>query len=177
MSDIPPWTVRSPRGVLMRGISRSRTRGARVTAEEHITYELDGKVALIGTNRPEKRNALTEDMHAEHGRFAERAGQEAKAAVAFGVGAHFYAGLDQAEFMKELHDGRGRRPALGRHIPHVAFDHIARGRIPLHHGAERCGGRSGAGGGSVGAQSTDSTDRGSAPRAIPVPATWASRPR
>ncbi|WP_460062492.1 crotonase/enoyl-CoA hydratase family protein [Streptomyces sp. YKOK-I1] len=100
-------------------------------AEEHITYELDGNVALIGINRPEKRNALTEGMHAELGRLAERAGQEAKAAVVFGVGAHFSAGLDLAELMKELHSGRGPQPALGRHIPHVAFDHIARGRIPF----------------------------------------------
>jgi (methylthio)acryloyl-CoA hydratase len=100
--------------------------------EEHFTYELDGDVALIGINRPEKRNALTEPMLTELGRLAERAGTEARAAVLFGVGSHFSAGLDLAELVQQLNDGREPgRPTLGRHIPHVALDHIARGRIPV----------------------------------------------
>jgi enoyl-CoA hydratase/carnithine racemase len=100
-------------------------------SEEHFIYEIDGDVALIGINRPEKRNALAETMMAELGRLAERAGQEAKAAVVFGVGAHFSAGLDLAELARQLEEGREPQPALGRHIPHVAFDNITRGRIPV----------------------------------------------
>ncbi|BBC30937.1 hypothetical protein SGFS_022310 [Streptomyces graminofaciens] len=101
-------------------------------SEEHFTYELDNHIALIGINRPDKRNALTEAMHTELGRLAERAGQEAKAAVIFGVGPHFSAGLDLAELVQQLKGGgEPGRPALGRHTPHVAFDHIARGRIPF----------------------------------------------
>ncbi|MEV4241363.1 crotonase/enoyl-CoA hydratase family protein [Nocardia sp. NPDC049737] len=99
--------------------------------ENQLTYELDGDVGLIGINRPEKRNALHDQMFVELGRLIEEAGQHAKAAVIFGVGPDFSAGLDLAETLRRLTDGDMRRRWVGAHAPHIAFDKIARGRIPV----------------------------------------------
>ena len=94
-----------------------------------FVYELDGDVALIGINRPGKRNALNARMFAELGDLAERAGREARAAVIHGVGPHFSAGLDLAETAQQLENGD--QPRVGPHTPHVAFDKVARGRVPF----------------------------------------------
>ncbi|HKS50230.1 MAG TPA: crotonase/enoyl-CoA hydratase family protein [Amycolatopsis sp.] len=99
--------------------------------ENQFTYELDGDVALIGINRPEKRNALHDRMFAELGRLVEKGGDDAKAAVIFGAGADFSAGLDLAETARRLLEGDIERTRVGPHAPHVAFDKIARGRIPV----------------------------------------------
>ncbi|HJT93968.1 MAG TPA: crotonase/enoyl-CoA hydratase family protein [Mycobacterium sp.] len=96
-----------------------------------LTYDIDDKIALIGINRPGKRNAMTDDMFAELGDLAERASEESSAAVIFGFGDHFCAGLDLADVMHKMSDGDLARPVIGRHVPHVAFDKIARGTIPF----------------------------------------------
>ena len=61
--------------------------------EELLTYAVEDEIALIGLDRPKKRNAindaLVETLHAA----VKRAGGEAKAAVLFGHGEHFSAGL------------------------------------------------------------------------------------
>ncbi|MCL2581059.1 MAG: crotonase/enoyl-CoA hydratase family protein [Streptosporangiales bacterium] len=99
---------------------------------DQVTYELDGDIALIGINRPGKRNAMSETLMAEIGDLAEQAGQEARAGVLFGNGPHFSAGLDLADLAQRLKANGGRRaPYMGKHAPHVAFDKIARGRIPF----------------------------------------------
>jgi (methylthio)acryloyl-CoA hydratase len=100
-------------------------------SEQYLTYEIDGDVAMIGINRPEKRNALAESMIVGLGKLAERAGREARAAVIYGVGSHFSAGLDLAELAEQLRDGEGPLPSVGRHLPHIAFTHICRGPIPV----------------------------------------------
>jgi (methylthio)acryloyl-CoA hydratase len=101
-------------------------------AEDWTSYELDGDIALIGINRPEKRNALREEMMADLGRLAERAGEEARAIVLFGTGPHFSAGLDLAALAGTLAANGGRRPPrIGPRVPHIAFDHFARGRVPV----------------------------------------------
>ena len=99
---------------------------------DQVTYELDGDIALIGINRPEKRNAMSETLMGEIGELAERAGAEARAGVLFGAGPHFSAGLDLADLARRLEATGGRRPShMGTHVPHAAFDKIARGRIPF----------------------------------------------
>jgi (methylthio)acryloyl-CoA hydratase len=98
---------------------------------DQITYDLDGDVALIGINRPSKRNAMHDEMFTELGVLADRAAAEARAAVIFGVGPHFCAGLDLADVMRRVTSGVAREPLVGRHAPHVAFDKIARGTIPF----------------------------------------------
>jgi enoyl-CoA hydratase/carnithine racemase len=95
--------------------------------QRYVTYELDAAVALIGLDRPAKRNALSDAMIEELRAAVLRAGDEAKAAVIFGHGDHFSSGLDLAEHAE-------RSPIEGIHHSrkwHGIFDHIERGAIPF----------------------------------------------
>jgi enoyl-CoA hydratase/carnithine racemase len=96
-----------------------------------ITYELKGNVALIGLNRPEKRNALSDGLIAELRAAVVRAGEEADAGLLFGHGPNFSAGLDLAEYANRV-DPKTVRPRKRQANPwHVTFDLIARGTIPF----------------------------------------------
>lgn len=66
-----------------------------------ITYELVDTVAQIGLNRPGKRNAMNDRCVEELAEAIARAEREAKAAVLFGHGEHFCAGLDLAEHVEK----------------------------------------------------------------------------
>jgi enoyl-CoA hydratase/carnithine racemase len=95
--------------------------------QRYVTYELEAAVALIGLDRPAKRNALSDAMVEELRVAVLRAGDEAKAAVIFGHGDHFSSGLDLAEHAE-------RSPIEGIHHSrkwHGIFDHIERGAIPF----------------------------------------------
>ena len=91
-----------------------------------LTYELDGAVALIGLNRPQKRNAIDDALVEALRLGVARAGAEAKTGVIFGHGEHFSAGLDLSEHVH-------RTPVEGVHHSrkwHGIFDAIERGAIP-----------------------------------------------
>lgn len=93
-----------------------------------VTYELDGPIALVGLNRPEKRNAMNDEVILALKAAVERAGEEADVGILFAHGAHFSAGLDLAEALE-----RSTRPLPRKrksHLWHTAFDRIARGPIP-----------------------------------------------
>jgi enoyl-CoA hydratase/carnithine racemase len=93
----------------------------------NITYQLDGAVALIGLDRPAKRNALSDAMVEALRSSVLRAEDEAKVGIIFGHGDHFSAGLDLAEHVE-------RTPIEGIHHSrkwHEIFDHIERGAIPF----------------------------------------------
>jgi enoyl-CoA hydratase/carnithine racemase len=104
-----------------------------------LTFELDGTIALIGLNRPEKRNAINDALVEALSAAVERASTEAKVGVIFGLGDHFSAGLDLAEHVD-------RTPIEGIHHSrkwHAIFDRIERGAIPFVaaiHGAAVGGG-------------------------------------
>jgi enoyl-CoA hydratase/carnithine racemase len=92
-----------------------------------LTYVLDGQVALIGLNRPAKRNAISDTMIAELREAVLRAGREARVGILFGHGDHFSAGLDLAEHLE-------RTPVEGiahSRMWHRVFDEIERGPIPF----------------------------------------------
>ena len=92
-----------------------------------VTYALEGDVALIGLNRPEKRNAISDAMIEALADVVERASREAKASVIYGAGDHFCAGLDLAEhLLKTLIEG-----FHGSRRWHAVFDSIQRGTIPF----------------------------------------------
>jgi enoyl-CoA hydratase/carnithine racemase len=96
-------------------------------ATEIVTYARDGDVALIGLNRANKRNALSESLVTALEAAVRRAQKEAKAGVVFGHGAAFCAGLDLAE-----HVERSAVESLNEsHRSHDAFEAMARGRIPF----------------------------------------------
>ena len=65
-----------------------------------LTYEIEGPVALIGLNRPAKRNAINDTLIGELQLAVTRAGQEARVGILFGYGEHFSAGLDLAEHVE-----------------------------------------------------------------------------
>jgi enoyl-CoA hydratase/carnithine racemase len=92
-----------------------------------VTYERRGDVAVIGLNRPEKRNAVSDRVVEALAEAVVRASDEAKAAVIHGHGPHFCAGLDLAEHVE--------KPVLGAvkgsRRWHRVFDLIERGTIPV----------------------------------------------
>lgn len=100
-------------------------------SEPLITYQLDGNIALIGLNRPDKRNAINDPLVDELRAAVLRAHEEADVAVLFGHGSNFCAGLDLAEALAratgQIKPPRKRR----RHNWHEVFDLIARGPIPF----------------------------------------------
>src|SRR6185369_9480210 len=94
-----------------------------------VTYELDGAVALVGLNRPKKRNAINNAVVMQLREAVVRAGDEADAGVIFGHGVNFSAGLDLEELLKNMESPRPRKKR--NHAWHSVFDIIARGPIPF----------------------------------------------
>lgn len=95
--------------------------------DEIVSYDMRDVVAVIGLNRPEKRNAISDRVVEALGAAVERATGEALAAVIHGVGPHFSAGLDLGEHVeKPLIDA-----IAGSRRWHQIFDRIERGRIPF----------------------------------------------
>jgi enoyl-CoA hydratase/carnithine racemase len=98
-------------------------------SEELVTYERDEDIAIIGLNRPDKRNAVNDELMRQLRAAVERAVDEARVGVLFGHGQHFSAGLDLAEAMTWLGaDQEARRRRRGRW--HPVLDMVARGHIP-----------------------------------------------
>ena len=96
-------------------------------AEGLVTYELRGDIALIGLNRPDKRNAISDRFVEAIGAAVTRATDEAKAGVIHGHGPHFCAGLDLSEHSeKPLFEA-----VKGSRQWHRIFDMIERGLIPF----------------------------------------------
>lgn len=92
-----------------------------------VTYALDGEVALIGLNRPDKRNALSDRFVIALGQAMARATSEARAAVLHGHGTNFCAGLDLAEHSeKPLFEA-----VKGSRLWHRTFATIEMGEIPV----------------------------------------------
>jgi len=98
--------------------------------EEVVTYELDGEIALVGLNRPEKRNSISDSLREGLAKALTRAQNEAKCGVIFGHGDHFCAGLDLSEALQWINaepEVRLRR----RGNLHPVLDIMARGYIPF----------------------------------------------
>jgi enoyl-CoA hydratase/carnithine racemase len=74
---------------------------AEQTTSSFVTYELSGEVAHVGLNRPAKRNAMNDQFVEMLADAIARAQREAKAAILYGHGDHFSAGLDLAEHVEK----------------------------------------------------------------------------
>lgn len=114
-------------------------------SEELVTYKLDGNVAIIGLNRPAKRNAINDATNHAIRDAVFKGTQEARCGVIFGHGDNFSAGLDLAEaagWMANAEDANTpKKRRRGRW--HRTFDLISRGPIPwvaALHGATIGGG-------------------------------------
>lgn len=91
-----------------------------------VTYALKGSVAVIGLNRPEKRNAISDRVVAALDEAVGRAADEARAAVIHGEGPHFCAGLDLGEHVEKTPFEAVKNSRLW----HRVFERIERGTIP-----------------------------------------------
>ncbi len=100
-------------------------------SEPLVTYELDGKTALIGLNRADKRNAISDAVIAELRAAVLRAHDDADVAVLFGHGGNFSAGLDLAEALARATGQIAPPRKRKRHTWHEVFDQIERGPIPF----------------------------------------------
>ena len=98
-------------------------------SETFATYELAGDIALVGINRPEKRNAVNVAVMADLHAAFRRAGEEARVGILFGHGPHFSAGLDLAEAASRVRGAAEFKPwERGRWTKPLDF--VARGPIP-----------------------------------------------
>jgi (methylthio)acryloyl-CoA hydratase len=98
-------------------------------SEQVVTYELDGDTALIGLNRPAKRNALNEALGDQLSEAILKAQDEAKVGVLFGHGAHFSGGLDLSMLAQRPPDGSAAPPRRRRRLA-SGVELMARGEIP-----------------------------------------------
>ena len=92
-----------------------------------VTVRRDGDIAIIELNRPEKRNALADDMVGLLEAFFAKPPDGVRAAVICGRGEHFSAGLDLSTL-------RDRDAVEGVHHSrswHLAFEKIQFGRVPV----------------------------------------------
>ena len=97
--------------------------------EKLVTYELEDDIALIGLNRPDKRNAINDETNRQLKAALTQAVDEAKCGVIFGHGDNFSAGLDLAEALSWINaDPNLRRKRRGHW--HPTLDLMARGGIP-----------------------------------------------
>ncbi len=79
------------------------------TAGGPITYHVDGNVAVITLNRPDKLNAFTTEMLKELGEAVKQAGRDesVRAVVITGAGRGFCAGQDVRELQERATGGGG----------------------------------------------------------------------
>lgn len=106
---------------------------------DYLTLEYNGDVAILGLNRPAKRNAISDAFVEELNSAITEIEGRAKAAVIHGHGPHFCAGLDLAEHVKKTpFEG-----VQGSRRWHEVFARIQRGKLPWFaalHGAVVGGG-------------------------------------
>jgi enoyl-CoA hydratase/carnithine racemase len=98
---------------------------------EIVTYEQRGNVALIGINRADKRNAINAAVLEGLSEAAVRAAHDARAAVLFGHGSNFSAGLDLAWLAERLQEGGFYTSPVQGSLWHRAFNLISRSGIPF----------------------------------------------
>ena len=97
-------------------------------SDKVVTYELEGEIAVIGLNRPAKRNAFNRDLHKQLYEAVIRAGEEAKCGVLFAHGESFCSGMDLAQAASTWKNGVSPRLPFYRTYD---FELMCRGPIPF----------------------------------------------
>ena len=86
-----------------------------MSEEQTVTYELEGEIALVGLNRPDKRNAfdstMLRELAAAYGELD--ADDTLRAGVLYGEGTMFTAGLDLASVAGDIQSGVSHVPEGG----------------------------------------------------------------
>lgn len=92
-----------------------------------IHFEMQDAVAIARLSRPAKRNAMSDSLVEALRDVFQNLPVDAKAAVIYGQGDHFCAGLDLSE-LKERDAGEGMHHSRSWH---VALDAIQFGSVPV----------------------------------------------
>lgn len=92
-----------------------------------VTLDIDGAIATITLNRPEKRNALSMRVIQELRECFETLPDTVRVAIVAGAGSHFSAGLDLSE-ISESTAAEGIRHSMAWYD---AFAKIQFGRVPV----------------------------------------------
>ena len=93
-----------------------------------LKIEIDGTIAVLTMNRPDKRNAMSDGLLAEFDAFFASPPEGVRVVVLTGAGGHYCAGLDLSEH-KERKDAEG----VMRHSRgwHRVMDQIQFGGLPV----------------------------------------------
>lgn len=95
-----------------------------------LDIEQAGSTAVLRLNRPDKRNALNDDLIEELGAFFENPPEFAKCVVLHGEGEHFCAGLDLHELMQKRTGDPVKSTRRSRRW-HRVFDLMQHGELPV----------------------------------------------
>jgi 2-(1,2-epoxy-1,2-dihydrophenyl)acetyl-CoA isomerase len=97
-----------------------------------IEFDLDGEVAMVTLDRPDRFNAIEATLGEGLVSALERAGDEARAAIITGAGRAFCAGADLNELRPHYEDGDGPDlAALLDDVFHPALHAILECRVPV----------------------------------------------
>jgi 2-(1,2-epoxy-1,2-dihydrophenyl)acetyl-CoA isomerase len=97
-----------------------------------VEYRIDGEIALITLDRPDRYNAIEASLSAGLVAALDRAGDEARAAIVTGAGKAFCSGADLNDLLTDYESGIG--PDLARllhEVFHPALDALLRCRVPV----------------------------------------------
>ena len=92
-----------------------------------LKIELRGNTLLVGINRPDKRNAINDELVLGLEKIFSHIPEEANCAIIYGVGKHFSAGLDLSE-LEEKDAVQGIRHSR---MWHRALDQVQFGAVPV----------------------------------------------
>jgi enoyl-CoA hydratase/carnithine racemase len=92
-----------------------------------VQTEVRGDVLIVRLNRPEKRNAVNDEMILALEKTFSTVSSEVKCAVLYGEGKHFSAGLDLSE-LKETDIMEG---LYHSRMWHAALDKLQFGKVPI----------------------------------------------
>lgn len=92
-----------------------------------LKIEVDGRVAVLTLNRPDKRNAMNEELLAAIDAFFSAPPEDVKVAILTGSAGHFCAGLDLGE---HIHRSAEENLMHSRHW-HEVMDRIEFGKVPV----------------------------------------------
>jgi enoyl-CoA hydratase/carnithine racemase len=92
-----------------------------------VKTEVRGEILMVGLNRPEKRNAVNDDMLLSLEKVFATVPSGIKCAVLYGEGKHFSAGLDLSE-LKETDVMEG---LYHSRMWHTALDKLQFGKVPI----------------------------------------------
>ncbi len=99
----------------------------RIDLPKSLSADLDGDIAILRLNRPEKRNALDDATVLGIEAFFSAVPEAASAVLLCGEGEHFSAGLD----LSELKESNIREGMEHSRLWHRTFEKIQYGRVPV----------------------------------------------